>query len=57
MNPFDLKSNRMISCVNVPEVVAFAEDQISFGEEIGTDFAQSTTATAAFETVFVPIRI
>lgn len=37
-----------------PEVVPFTEDEVSFGEEGGSNFSQSAVTTGAFKTVFVP---
>ena len=43
--------------VKLPEVVAFAEDQVGARVQRGTDFAQSTVAASAFEAVLVPVNV
>jgi len=39
------------------EIIAFAENEIGAGVERGTDFAQSTVAASAFQTIFVPVNV
>ena len=48
--------SNIIKTIKSPEIISFAQNQIGFGEQIGTDFAESTSAATAFETIFVPIR-
>jgi len=43
--------------VSLPEVVPFAEYQVGFGVQRGSDFTQPTVAAAAFETVLVPEQV
>ena len=38
----------------IPQVIPFAENQIGFGEERGSDFAEPAVTTGTLEAVLVP---
>lgn len=54
----DLRASRTVAGVSKQsQIIPLAQNQIRLGVQRGTNFAQTTIATAALQTVFVPVQV